>query len=373
MLVRKRRTKVSLDLSATPVYNGDMTATTRRIPGRGRGDPLLEPGKLPPEILASMLKGRTGAFDPRLRLGPRIGEDVGVVENGDQCLVFKTDPVTFASDRIGWYAVHVNANDVATSGARPRWFQACILLPPGRTRRSDAEAVFEQIHKACLSLDVAIVGGHTEVTHGLEQAVVVGSMIGEVETRRLVTTGGAREGDRLLLTKGIVIEGAAILARERYAQLRRMGMAAAILDRAAAYLDEPGISVVPEARIAAAMGATSMHDPTEGGLRAGIMEMALASGLGVRVDRRRIPLLEESRLLCQALGLDPLGTITSGSLLAAAGAAAAARICSALNKAGILCTDIGEFLKAGGPHELVDADGCHSLTYSTRDEITRIF
>lgn len=340
---------------------------------QNRDDPILELGKLPPDMLEEMLSARTGAQDPRLRLGPSPGEDVGVVENGARCLVFKTDPVTFATDRIGWYAVHVNANDVATSGARPSWFQACILLPQNRTRRSDADAIFAQIHEACLGLGVSVVGGHTEVTHGLNHAVVVGSMIGEVETTRLITTGGANQGDRLLLTKGIVIEGTAIMARERYAELKSKGIAAVILERAASFLDEPGISVVPEARIAADLGATSMHDPTEGGLRAGIMEMALASGLGVRVNRDDIPLMEESRLLCQALDLDPLGTITSGSLLVAAPPAEALRIRNALTKAGILCTDIGVFREPGAAHELVGDKGIHPLTYSTRDEITRIF
>lgn len=350
-----------------------MHSEKREKPLKNGWDPVLDLGKLPAEMLEAMLSARTGAHDPRLRLGPRLGEDVGVVETGDRCLVFKTDPVTFATDRIGWYAVHVNANDVATSGARPSWFQACILLPQNRARRSDAEAIFAQIHQACLHLGVAIVGGHTEVTHGLSHAVVVGSMIGEVETGKLITTGGANRGDHLLLTKGIVIEGTAIMARERFAELKGMGIFPRILERAASFLDEPGISVVPEARIAAELGATSMHDPTEGGLRAGIMEMALASGLGVRVIRDRIPLMEESRLLCQALDLDPLGTITSGSLLAAAPPDKAAGICEAINKAGISCTDIGVFLEPGGAHELVDDTGVVPLTYSTRDEITRIF
>jgi len=350
-----------------------MNSPTEQGHDKNKVDPFLGLGKLPPEMLAEFLAQRTGAHDPRLRIGPKLGEDVGVVQDGDRCLVFKTDPVTFATDRIGWYAVHVNANDLATSGAKPCWFQACILLPHSRTRRSDADAIFAQIHQACLGLGVSVVGGHTEVTHGLDHAVVVGSMIGEVSATDLITTSGAGCGDRLLLTKGIVIEGTAIMARERHAALRNKGISADVLERAAAFLDKPGISVVPDARIAADLGATSMHDPTEGGLFAGIMEMALAAGLGVRVDAQSIPQLEESRILCQTLGLNPLATITSGSLLAAAPPRTALRIIAAMADAGIPCTDIGEFLEAGGPHELVEASGCRSLEYSTRDEITRLF
>ena len=165
----------------------------------------MKQGKFPPELLERLLAS-VPSKDPRVLLGPGVGEDAALIDMGDRVLVAKSDPVTFASDLIGWYAVHVNANDVACSGAAPRWFLATLLAPPGFDE-AQAESVFGQILDACESLGVALVGGHSEVTSTVNRPVVAGFMLGEVDKDKYVTTGGASPGDSIVLTKGVAIEG----------------------------------------------------------------------------------------------------------------------------------------------------------------------
>src|SRR3989337_4013021 len=131
----------------------------------------MDVGKLPNDLLASLLS-RVEPRDPRVIIGPGIGWDAAVIDTGGpRLLVAKTDPITFASDLIGWYAVHVNANDVACMGARPAWFLATVLLPEGAPLDL-SEAVFGQVLEACDSLGVELVGGHTEFTYRLERPIV---------------------------------------------------------------------------------------------------------------------------------------------------------------------------------------------------------
>jgi hydrogenase maturation factor len=221
---------------------------------------------------------------------------------------------------------------------------------------------------------VALIGGHTEVTAGLPRAIVSGSMLGEVAKDRLVTTGGARPGDTLLLTKGVPLEGAAIVARERAAEALRRGVPADVVKRAAELLRRPGISVVPEARAAcSAARVHAMHDPTEGGVATACWELAQAGDVGVRVDRERIPVLREGRVLCEAFGLDPLGTIASGSLLLAVDPGDAESVIAACRGAGVDCAPIGRVTEASQGVSLVTGGHARPMPTFPQDEITRIF
>src|SRR5688500_13189331 len=173
---------------------------------------LLPTGKLPADMLQAVLDKHV-APDPRVIVGPRVGEDAAVIDLGDRYLVATADPITFATDDVAWYALQVNANDIAVRGARPRWFLATVLLPPATTTDESVETLFGQLAAACDDLEVTLVGGHTEITHGLDRPVVAGTMLGEVDKAKLVTTGGAQVGDAVVMTKGIPLEGAAIIAR----------------------------------------------------------------------------------------------------------------------------------------------------------------
>jgi hydrogenase maturation factor len=335
--------------------------------------PALPVGKLPPQLLQRLLNAHA-SVDPRVVVGPRVGEDAAVLDIGDRYLVATADPVTFATDELGWYALHVNANDLAVRGARPLWFLATVLLPDGGTTELGVERLFTELREACAELGVSLIGGHTEVTTGLPRPIVSGCMLGEVEKDRLVTTGGARPGDVLLLTKGVPLEGAAIIARERAAEAERRGVSADVLKRARDFLRNPGISVVPEARAAcAAARVHAMHDPTEGGVATACWELAQAADVGLHVDRERIPVLREGRVLCEAFGLDPLGTIASGSLLLSVDPADAASVMAACRGAGIDCAQIGRVTEASQGVSLATGGHARPMPTFPQDQITRIF
>src|SRR5919109_441546 len=196
---------------------------------------VLKPGKLPPELLHRLLTSYTRA-DPRVIVGPAVGEDAAIIDMGDRYLIAKSDPITFATDAIGYYAVVVNANDIATRGGQPKWFLATLLLPERDCTEALVESIFAQVAQACESFGIALIGGHTEVTYGLDRPILSGHMLGEVAPTALVTTGGAQVGDVLLLTKGICLEGASIIARERECDLKRRGVPEAIIQRAKNFL-----------------------------------------------------------------------------------------------------------------------------------------
>ena len=329
--------------------------------------PRLLPGKLPPELLRGLLS-RLPA-DPTVIVGPGVGEDAAVVEMGDRYLVAKTDPITFATDAIGWYAVQVNANDLAATGATPRWFMITVLLPARQADAALATAIFEQVTAACAAINVTLIGGHTEITTGIDRPIVVGVMLGDVPRDQLVLTSGAQPGDAVLLTKGFPVEATAIIAREMRDQLAER-FSADFLDRAAAFLTEPGISVLRDARIAcAAGGVTAMHDPTEGGLATALWEVAEASGCTLVIEAEQWPLVDEGAQLCAFFGLDPLAAIASGALLLTVRSEARQRVTAALEAEGIPVYWLGH-VEAGPPH--VQHRGAQ-LARPERDEIARLF
>lgn len=279
----------------------------------------LPAGKLPHAFLATLLDELPTA-DPQLLVGPAIGEDAAVIDfaaDSDKLLVAKSDPITFATDQIGYYAVNICANDLGVTGATPRFYLPTVLLPAAATNTALAAAIFTQIGQACRSLGIVVAGGHSEVTPTVTQPVVVGAMLGEAPRDRFVRSGGCRSGDLVVLAGSIPVEGTSIIAREMRGRLLAEGWDAADLDEAADYLFTPGISVLAPALLAAYEGlVTAMHDPTEGGLATGIMELALAAGAGVEIDLDAISIPDLSRRLCDAFGLDPLGMLASGALLA---------------------------------------------------------
>jgi hydrogenase expression/formation protein HypE len=335
--------------------------------------PFLPVGKLRPAFLGALLT-RHPITDPRVFVGPRVGEDAAVLDMGDRFLVATSDPITFATDDPAWYAVQVNVNDIAVRGACPRWFLATLLLPEGRTDEDAVARLFEEIMAACAEVDVTLVGGHTEVTAGLERPIVVGTMLGEVAKDKLVTTGGARVGDAVVLTKGVPLEGAALIAREKEAELRAQGIRPAVIARAKGFLRQPGLSVLPEAEIACELATVhAMHDPTEGGVATALHELAIAAGVGLRIDRSRITVVPEGAELCRVFGLDPLGTIASGSLLMTLSPADAGVVIHALAREGIDSHYIGQVVPREQGLLLVDGSYQEPLPIFEQDEITKLF
>lgn len=361
---------------------------------------VLPVGKLPVDLLTKLLDRAPGQ-DPHLLLGPGVGLDCAIIEAGETLFALKSDPITFATEEIGWYAVQVNANDIATTGAIPRWLLVTLLLPEHGTTPELVESIAEGLYDACQDIGVAVVGGHTEITYGLDRPIMVGTMIGEVSRANLVTPRGAQPGDRLLLTKGVPIEATAILAREfpdklrmeagRYgskgekksahfhessAQQNLAGLSDTELEQAQAFLYDPGISVLREARIATRTGRVhAMHDPTEGGLYSALWELAQACGRSLCVDVSAVPIPALSTRVCHLLGLDPLAAIASGALLLAVPAGEANKICAAIQAGGILCTEIGHVVEAPGSPAVMQArtEGAQLIPRPERDAIAILY
>jgi hydrogenase expression/formation protein HypE len=313
----------------------------------------LTAGKLSATLLADLLSDLPTRH-PQLLLGPAVGEDAAVIDfnpRSDRLLVAKSDPITFATDEIGYYAVNVCANDIAVTGATPRFYLPTLLLPAGRSDEALVRRIFAQIGTACAMLDIVVAGGHTEVTPSVNQAVVAGTMLGEVARDRYISGRGCRVGDVVLLAGQIPMEGASIIAREKRADLLARGWPVAKIDEAAAYLHTPGISIMVPAQVAAHTGlVTSMHDPTEGGIATGLYEMAVAAGAGLTVDLDAIPVTPLAAKLCATYGLDPLGTIASGALLATCAPEDADQVIQAWAEVGWSGAVIGQITKQSTPH-----------------------
>ena len=338
-----------------------------------RGQPKMLPvGKLPHEQLRSLLRNLP-KHDPRLLIGPQIGEDAAVIDAGDRYLVVTTDPITFATENIGRYAVHVNANDVAVLGARPLWFFVVMLLPERRTTAELAETMFADVRSTCDELGVTLGGGHTEITQGLDRPILIGQMLGEVTPTRLVRKTRIAIGDLILLTRGVAIEGTAILAREKSEPLQGR-VDAELLARAARFLIDPGISVVSAALAAnVGDGVHAMHDATEGGLATGLFELVAPVGLGLRVLREHIPVFPETDAICRALRLDPLKLIASGALLIAVAPDTAGSVLTAVEAKGVAVAVIGEVRPSSEGITIVTNGAVEPLTLPARDEIARAF
>lgn len=332
----------------------------------------LPVGKVPADVLRRCL-ARNRVADPRVVVGPRIGEDAAVIDFGATYLVAKTDPITFATDRIGWYAVHINANDIATMGARPRWFLGTALFPEGEADEALVEGVFEDIRSSCRRLGIELVGGHMEIAYGVPRTIVIGQMLGEVAKDKLVRNENARPGDDVLLTKGIAVEATAIIAREKGEALAGE-FDEAFLGRCRDFLTDPGISVLDEALAAnAAAPVHAMHDPTEGGLATGLRELAEAAGCGIRVFGDRIRVFPESRALCARLGLDPLGVIASGALLIATAPADTETVLNALSARGITAGVIARLTAKSDGVKIESGGVARDLPSFPADEIAKIF
>lgn len=329
-------------------------------------------GKLPAAMLAGLL-ARAPVSDPRVVQGPGVGLDCAVIDAGDRYLVLKSDPITFATDEIGEYLVQVNTNDIATTGALPRWLLATLLLPESATTPGLVETIFDQIYDACRRTGISVVGGHSEITHCLDRPVAVGALIGEVDYQSLVSPGGARPGDRLLLTKGVPVEATAVIGHEMSDRLSS-AFSYDELARARGFLRNPGISILAEARAAVEAGrVTAMHDPTEGGLLTALWELAQASGRTLVFDPDEVPVPELSARLCRHFGIDPLASIASGALLLTTPESDAAPIREAIEEVGITCREIGR-VEEGQPAVFRNgAEGLKSCLIPERDEIARLF
>jgi hydrogenase maturation factor len=292
-------------------------------------------GKLTNEQLKSIVLSKLHTkHDVLLRSG--VGEDCAALDfNGEAC-VLSTDPVTGAAENIGKLAVHISCNDVASSGAQPEAMLVTLLIPPDKTL-ADVESVIAELTSTADSLGIDIIGGHTEVTDAVTRIVVSTTVIGRIDSGALVRTGGAKPGDDIIMTGYAAMEGTYIIANERREQLSGI-----LTEDDSKVLDalETRISVVNAGIIAGRLGASAMHDVTEGGIYGAVHELCEASGLGCDLYAENIPVLDVTRKICSFFGIDPMRLIGSGSMLIAA--ADSQSIISELAKQDINAAIIGK-------------------------------
>lgn len=331
-------------------------------------------GKVPPDALEQLVFSRLGTTDSAVVQGPAYGEDTAAIRldadrnNTGELLLVNSDPISLAADRIGSLAVTIACNDIAASGGTPRWLtNVCILPEPERSDGAGDEKlnrITDQIHEAATEVGCAVVGGHAEYSAELSRPLVSMTCLGTAE--RYVPTSGSKAGDVVILTGSAGIEGTAVLATDFRDVLTENGVDHSVLDRTTEWFDE--ISVVAPAA-ALTPFATAMHDPTEGGVLCGLVELAIAAGLTCEIEN--IPVRTETETLCAALDLDPLRILGSGALLATVQAADEDEALSALDEKGIPAAVIGRVTSADGdPRVVVDGEG---FTSPVEDDIYKLW
>ena len=321
-------------------------------------------GKVGPEALAEFVLGRQGADLESVRQGPAYGEDAAAIEVETGTLVVSSDPLSLAADRVGTLGVHVACNDVAASGGDPAWLTNIIFLP-GETDSSVLARITEQVDEAAAALDVAIVGGHSEYNPSLDRPLLTMTCMGMADP--FVPTGGAQPGDEVILTKGVGIEGTAILATDFEAELLDAGVDPSRIEEASGYYDD--IGVTPEGTLLRSW-ATAMHDPTEGGLIDALLELASASAVSVEIDPAAVPVREPTRALTAAMDVDPFRIFGSGALLATVPESDLGEALTAVNGAGIEAAHIGTITESRPPTLSL---GDETFTEPVRDDMYQLW
>lgn len=333
------------------------------------GLPML-PGKMPGEFLAPFLEG-LDSHDPDIIIPPGIGEDtVAVKAGGETVLVMKSDPITFVTNEIGYYTVLINVNDIATAGAKPRWMLNTLLFPVGTTP-SSALFIMNELKMVCRKWGISLCGGHTEITSAVNRPIAIGMLVGTVEKDKLIDKRRMQEGDQILITKRVAVEGTAIIAGELSDRLRKMGLSQEQIESGIKLKEE--ISIVKEAMIAAEHGGISaMHDVTEGGLATAITELSIAGNQKLRIQLEKIPFYPITEIFCKKLHLDPLGLIGSGVLLICCRKEACPELIEKVKSAGIDITCIGEVGQPGAGVEAFKKGEKTTWPSFQTDEITRV-
>ncbi|HPX96266.1 MAG TPA: AIR synthase family protein [Brevefilum fermentans] len=249
--------------------------------------------------------------DPDVVLGAEFGEDVALTRVGGDILASHVDPIVGAVQGIGWLAVHVACNDIATCGAPPRWILPLVLVPD-KEDETLVKNIMTEIARAAKEINVTVIGGHTGYSANLDRPLVAVTALGTLGGRKPILTRGAQVGDLILVTKGIGLEGTGILASDFGNTARSLGLTESDIDRARALMNN--VSVIPEALLLAQHGATSMHDVTRGGLLETLLEIAELSGVGLQVDYESVPIPEIVDRFASAFNFDPLKMISSGTL-----------------------------------------------------------
>ena len=312
-----------------------------------------------------------GTNDPDVILGAAFGEDVALTRIGDDVLVSHVDPIVGAIGNIGWLAVHVACNDIATSGTPPRWILLLVLVP-AKDDMDLLEQIMHDANRASNEIGVSIIGGHTGYSSGLSRPLVAVTALGVAKGRKPVRTNGAQVGDHVLVTKGIALEGTAILAQDFADVALKSGLTRQDLEAAGKLMTE--VSVVQEALILAEHGATSMHDVTRGGVLETLLEIALLSNVSISIDASRVPIPPIVSQFASAFQFDPLRMISSGTLAATVPPDRMSDVSGSLRKAGVPFADVGRVTEGDGVLLLQKDENTHYREiHCEDDELARMW
>ena len=328
---------------------------------------MLKTGKVPESVLKRSIIRQIKTKREEIIVGAGVGEDCAAIKIADdEVFVTSTDPITGTSHDIGALAVHVTANDIASSGAEVIGVMLSVLLPEG-TEEAELKPIMQQAQEVCATLNIQTVGGHTEVTAVVNQPVITCTGIGKVKKDKLVTTSGARPGDDVVVTKWIGLEGTSIIAKEKEEQLSGR-FSPSFVNTAKSFSDL--ISVVEDARIATGVGVSSMHDVTEGGIFGALWEIGEGSGCGLEINRLDIPVRQETIEICEEFGINPYCLISSGSMLITA--PNGSDVVRELGKVGINAAVIGK-VTSGNDRVLINGDEKRFLEPPKSDELYKIY
>ena len=324
-------------------------------------------GKVPENILKRSVFKQIKFKREEVLVHPGVGEDCSVLQlKPDEVFVLSTDPITGAAKDIGTLAVHVTANDLATAGAEPVGVLLSILLPPC-AEEADLKSLMKEIESACETLNIEILGGHTEVTAVVNQAVVTVTGVGKVKKDQVLFTNGAKAGQDIVVTKWVGLEGTSIIASAKEKELRQR-YSQDFVDRAKGFIQY--ISVVDEAMPARDFGVSAMHDITEGGVFGALWEVAAAGGVGLTVDLKKIPLKQETVEVCEFFDLNPYQLISSGSMLIACDKGY--DLVEELHRKGIHGAVIGKFTDNNDKIIIYDEEETRYLEPPKTDELYKV-
>jgi len=318
-------------------------------------------GKLQPEVLKNCVLRYNGVHRPEVLVGPGLGEDAALIRWGDEpYLVAASDPVVGAIYGSGRLLVHINANDVACKGGEPAWFMATLIIPD-YIGVEYVRRVMEEISDTCSELGIAVVGGHTEFTDRYDHPVLAGTMMGH--SRYALRADRIREGDAVIATKHAGLEGMSIIAHDRPDLLSFLSDEE--LNNIRSWQND--LSVVKEARLLRDL-ASYMHDPTEGGLEGGILEMCGSCGLDVELSAGGVPISPLTVRASEKIGFDPMRLISSGVLVAALPDGRVSEAMTRLSAAGIEAKVIGRFTRRSQDNQ----EGNQGKKLNANEELWRI-
>lgn len=328
---------------------------------------MLKIGKVPENVLKRSIIKQIKTKRSEILVGAGVGEDCAIIELGpDEVFVTSTDPITGTTHDIGALSINVTANDIASSGAEVIGVMLSVLLPEG-TCEEELKDMMQQVEAACAKLNIQTVGGHTEITKAVNQPIITVTGFGKVNKSRIITTSGAKVGDDVVVTKWIALEGTSIIAKEKEEMLKER-FAPSFIDSAKSFSNY--LSVIPEAAVAARLGATAMHDVTEGGIFGALWEVGQASKVGLSIDLKSIPIKQETIEICEVFGLNPYELISSGSMLITI--PNGYDLVRELKNSGISAAVIGKVTE-GNDRVLINEDEKRFLEPPKSDELYKIY